>query len=100
LHKCPIPYPFGGRAALSGSSLANASGGSHFFFGFFFDPTCSNKVKAYIATHREREIERKVNREREIRERENCRYIVLRQDYPTCPIRERNFGERESPSLS
>jgi len=43
---------------------------SHFFFGFFFDPTCNNKVKAYIATHREREKERKVNRERETRERE------------------------------
>ena len=28
---------------------------SHFFFGFFFDPTCSNEVKVCIATQRERE---------------------------------------------
>ena len=33
---------------------------SHFFFGFFFDPTCSNKVKVYITSQREREKRERV----------------------------------------
>lgn len=89
-------------SGLWGALAASAGFGqweSHFFFGFFFDPTCSNEVKVYITTHRERERERKVNGEREKRERELSLYSLKTRLVGCSHKREKFWREKKSKPI-